>query len=80
MAPPQPNLPATAWQVTGQQQVMEPGPGGTVQHGVRIYFTTAKGVQSSVFLADAAYNPANVKAAIAPKAYQLDQVQDLTGI
>lgn len=74
-----PDAPTSAWRVTGQQETLRPGPGGQVAEGVVVSFTTAKGVQSSVFIPKAMYSPQNVRAAIAAQAHQLDQVQELKG-
>lgn len=74
-----PNAPQSNWRVTGQTEVMQPGPGGTVVDGYKVSFTTQGGVEASVFIPRSLYTPDNVRASIAAAAHQLDLVQGMTG-
>ena len=78
-APLTPNAPQSAWRVTGQQEVPGPGPDGRLVDGWKVSFVTALGVNGSLFLPKALYNVANVRAAVAAAAYELDQVHQLQG-
>jgi hypothetical protein len=73
------NLPPSTWTVTGQLQTTQPDPAGRFVTGVLVSFTTGKGFSGSVFVPEAQYSVANVQAAIAAKAQQLDAVGSLTG-
>lgn len=75
-----PPTPPPTWQVTSQgPPTTQIQGGGNVLTGITVYFTTAAGVPSSIFVPDGAYNPASVKQMIAGKAAQLDEVAGLTG-
>lgn len=74
-----PSAQGTGWTVTAQQETSEVGPSGRVESGYRIAFTTAKGVQGTVFVARSQYNPDNVRAQLAAHAAELDQVQGMSG-
>lgn len=74
-----PNAPATGWEVTAQQETFATGPAGRVEKVVRVMFTTGKGTTASVDVPMNQYNPANVRAAVAAYAAQLDEVHGLKG-
>ena len=76
-AVPPPNMPQVKYTVTGQTEVPGPGPDGRLTDGYRISFTTASGTNATVFIPRAQYTPANVAAAIAAHAHQLEQVNAL---
>lgn len=67
--------PTVTWAVTSQQETVDKGPDGRLTSGYRVFFTTQSGVQGSVFVPKAMYSVANVRAAIAGHARELDQVQ-----
>lgn len=73
-----PNMPQNTWTVTSQQQTMQLDTNGRPTQGYAVYFTTGLGVNGSVFIPLAQYNPVNVRAAIAAHAHQLDLVQQLS--
>lgn len=52
--------------------------GGTPQLGHVIQFTTGKGFQGSLFVTNAQYVPATVKAMLATKAATVDEINTLT--
>lgn len=65
----------TGWTVTGQapdQTVI--GANGQVTTGTVVFFTTVNGNDGSVFVTDAHYRPAQVRAAIQAKANLIDEV------
>lgn len=72
------NMPQTQWKVTAQQETTQAYPGQGIQKGVTVTFQLADGTTGSVFVPDAQYNADNVRAAIATRAYQLEQVGQLT--
>ena len=72
-----PNSQGTGWNVTSQQETTDLDPQGRAVRGVRVMFTTDKGIHASVFLPASMYNPANVKAAIMGYVQQLHEVADL---
>ena len=74
-----PNAQATGWNVTEQQRTMGLDGRGQPSDGYEVYFVTAKQVRGSVFIPLSMYNPTNVRAQVAQHAYELDQVQGLTG-
>lgn len=74
-----PDLPANKFHSIVQSQTVDLGPDGRVVPGVKVSFTTEGGTQTSVFVPDAQYTVANVKAAVAAKAHQVDQVNQLRG-
>lgn len=74
-----PNAPTTGWQVTGQQETIGEAPDGRLVPGWKVMFKSSAGVPGSVFLAAGSYTPTNVRAAIAPLAAQLDEVQRMQG-
>ena len=70
---------AITWTITYQQEVIGPGPDGRLAPGYTIGFRTQGGVNGSVFVTRAMYTAANVRAAIAEHARELDQVQAMGG-
>lgn len=67
------------WTVTSQTEVTKPDPSGNFTTGVQVYFTTALGQQSSVFVPDNIYpNVDQVRQMIAAKAAIVDQVRQLS--
>lgn len=74
---PPPNMPKVTYSITGQVEVPGPGPDGRLTDGYRVSFRTQGGTNATVFVPRAQYTPANVAAAIAAHAYQLDQVNQL---
>lgn len=78
MSSPRAPLPETAWQVTAQQEVTEPGPTGNFEPGVRVSFRTGGGHAGSVFIPASQYNLNQVRAAVAGQAALLDAVGALT--
>lgn len=67
------------WTVTSQREDFQPGPNGQLVQGVVVSFTTAAGVQGSVFVPNAEYVPDRVRAYIAARAAAMDAVSRLTG-
>jgi hypothetical protein len=66
------------WVVTGQvSDVPVPTQAGQTIVGVQVYFTTADGNEGSVFIANAHYSVAKVRAAIKRQAALLDEVGQL---
>lgn len=61
--------------VTSQSEQVALGPQGTAEAGVRVYFTTAKGVKGSVWLSKAQFNEGAVQDAIREQAGLLDRIQ-----
>ena len=80
LAPLTPNAPQTAWRIVGQQETTSQGPDGRIGPGYQIAFTTEKGVRGTVFVPRDMYSPDNVRAIVAAQAYQIDQVQGMTGV
>lgn len=76
---PMPNAPQTGWEVTAQTETFTAGASGRVEKVMRVMFTTGKGTTASVDIPLNVYNPANVRAAIAAYAAQLDEVHQLKG-
>lgn len=74
---PPPNMPNVKYTVTSQTEVPGPGPDGRLTDGYRVAFTTASGVNATVFVPRAQYSPGNVAALIAAHAHQLEQVNQL---
>lgn len=70
---------AVTWSNIVQQETTGPGQDGRLQPGYKITFTTAGGVRGSVFVEQARYSAANVRAAIAQHARELDEVQAMGG-
>lgn len=74
-----PNAPVTGWSIVSQTEQIGLGPDGRAASGMLVSFQTGRGVRSSVFVPHDQYTPVNVRAAIAAKAAQLDEVQAMTG-
>ena len=74
-----PDAPTTGWRVEAQDPSTEIDASGRVQRGVRVSFVTGTGQRGSVFVADAQYNPTNVRAVVAAAASAMDEVAGLTG-
>lgn len=74
-----PNAGVTGWRVESQQETTELDARGNAVRGYRVYFVTGKAQHGSVFVALAMYNPANVRAAVAAHAGQLDEAASLSG-
>lgn len=72
-----PNSQGLGWEVTAQQETVDLGPDGRATQGIKVLFTTTRGIHGSVFVPRAHYNPANVRAAIAGYVQQLHEVHDL---
>jgi hypothetical protein len=69
----------TSWTVTSMVtgQTVNDNAGNTVV-GTYVYFTTGEGNQSSVFVADTQFNPANVARMVREAAITLDEVGRLS--
>lgn len=75
-------MPAAAqpgWTVTGQQESTEVTQDSRVVSGVRVYFTTASGVQASVFVPQLQYSADFVRTAIAQKVATIEEINGLGG-
>lgn len=72
-----PTAPSGVAEVTDQVQVTEADAKGAVVRGYRVHFTTTKGARGSVFVPEAMYNVANVRAAVARVAGELDAVHGM---
>lgn len=70
---------SSGWSVTGQNEASEVNGAGQLLKGVRIYFRTGGGVDSSVFVPESQYNAAAVRAAIAARAAVVDEIASLAG-
>ena len=77
--PLQPNAPGTGWKIDSQQEQVGVGPDDKAGPGVLVRFTTGKQQKGTVWLPEAQYTPANVRAAVAAKAAALDAVLTMTG-
>jgi hypothetical protein len=73
-----PNAPG-GWSIESQHQTVGTGPDGRAVEGVRVSFVTSLGQHGSVFLPAVRYNKANVAAAVAAAAVQLDEILGLKG-
>lgn len=69
----------TSWTVTGQNEYTQVTPGGGPVAGMRVFYTTAKGHSSSIFVPQAQYNPVTVRALISRAAANLDEIGSLSG-
>lgn len=65
------------WRVDSQSPTTRVSPTGQVEDGYDIAFTTGLGQPGTVFVANARYTPANVKAVIAARAAQIDAIATL---
>lgn len=66
------------WQVTSQQEVMEPDQSGNIVRGVRVYFTTSTGASGSVFVPATVYG--NVDSVRAMLQAQVDATSAVAGL
>lgn len=70
---------ATSWRVTGDQPGQFDFDGaGTPIEGHRVSFVTGAGSSGYVFVPEAHYNPASVRALIAAKAATADEIASLS--
>lgn len=69
---------ATTWQVTSQVEGSQILPGMGVTRGVTVYFTTGQGNAGSVFVPLASYETAKVRALVAARAAQVDEIGNLS--
>ena len=67
-----------SWKVTGQHETTDVGPAGLFVQGYRVTFVLADGTVGSVFVPKDRYTVANVMAAIAPHAAELEAVAALS--
>lgn len=67
--------PQVTWKIRFQNRTVGKGPDGKLTSGYDIGFTTAAGVDGEIFQPASLYTTANVTAAIAAHARELDQVQ-----
>lgn len=74
-----PDLRKSGWSIEYQQETVGLGPDGRAAEGVKVGYTTGKGLHGSVFIPKDRYNPANVAAQVAAAAAQMDEVHGLTG-
>jgi len=74
-----PSAPMTGWEITAQVERDELDARGQPARGMRVYFTTGKGISASVFFPQREYNPDNVRATVAAQAATIDQVHALKG-
>lgn len=71
-------MPTGGWRITTQvTDQLETTLAGAVLAGVRVYYITGAGNESSVFIANQHYNVANVRKAVAASAALLDEVGQL---
>ena len=75
-----PNAQAVTWSNVTQQYTREVDSTGVAVTGYRVGFTTDRGVVGSVFIAASMYTPANVVAAIARHAAELNAINDSTNL
>lgn len=69
----------SSWEVTGQVETMDQGPGGSYVPGVKVTFRTSSGAIGSVFVPHERYTVDEVKRAIAARAGAMDAVSGLRG-
>jgi hypothetical protein len=69
---------ASGWHVTGQAEETRVNPGGDLERGMVVRFTTGQGVAGSVFVPDYAY-PDKVAEMVAKRVAALDSVSNLSG-
>lgn len=70
-----PDADLTGIKIDAQMETVGIGPDQRPTSGYKVMFTTREGVSGSVFVPMSSYSPANVKAAVAAHAAQLDEVQ-----
>lgn len=68
--------PAPVATINKQMEAVGNSSTGVAVAGVRVYFTTAKGVTGYVFVPKDEYNDANVRNAVRERAMTLDALQD----
>lgn len=68
-----------AWKVTAQTPGTQPDSNGRFVPGMTISFTTASGVDSSVFVPEAQYSAEIVRGRIAAKAMEINRISGLEG-
>ena len=69
----------SGWSVTSQREDIQLAPNGQVANGVVVTFTTASGIQGSVFVPNVDYTPDRVRAMIAERVARMEAVHKLTG-
>lgn len=67
------------WEIVSQQETVDLVPGGSYLTGTRITFKTRSGAVGSVFVAQADYTPAKVRAIIQSRAADMEAVHNMTG-
>ena len=70
---------AQSWQITGQREDYRPGPTGAFVSGVVVTFSIPSGASGSVFVPDAQYSPASVRALVDARAAAMEAVAGMTG-
>jgi hypothetical protein len=70
---------APAWTITAQREDYQVAPNGQLGAGVIVAFTTVSGITGSVFVPNADYNPAKVRALVDARAMAMEAVHKLTG-
>ena len=70
---------SSGWRVTSQTPTTALGPDGKAQTGMRVHFTTGKGVSADVFVPWADYTPDGVRALVAARVALIDSVHTLSG-
>lgn len=68
-----------AWSITSQREDYQLAPGGQLAAGVVVTFTTASGITGSVFVPNAEYNTAKVRALVSARAEAMEAVHRLEG-
>lgn len=68
----------TTWKFDNQVETIQPSPTGGVTSGFKVTFITGDGHSGSVFVPDAQYDPATVKALIDAKVAIMAQVARLS--
>lgn len=71
--------PTPSWEVTGQQETMDQGPGGSYVQGTKVTFRTASGAVGSVFVPQDQYTVDQVRRLVAERAATMDAVHGLRG-
>jgi hypothetical protein len=70
---------SSGWKVTNQTPATALGPDAKAQTGMRVYFTTGKGVSADVFVPWADYTPDKVRELVAARVALIDSVHTLAG-
>jgi hypothetical protein len=68
-----------AWTITAQREDYQVGPNGQLGAGVVVTFTTASGITGSVFVPNADYNVAKVRALVDARAAAMEAIHRLAG-